>query len=171
MPHRSIIVFVLMGFGCASTPSTSATSQRAFQEVAAKPRPLSDESESALVSVAKDIREACGIEDSRAFFSYNSAQVTQQDTSFFQKLAVCFAEGPMRGRALRLVGRADARGDTDYNYLLGQRRADGVRAAVVAAGLGSDKVSSTSRGELEAHGEDEAGWAEDRRVDVVLGGS
>jgi peptidoglycan-associated lipoprotein len=70
-----------------------------------------------------------------------------------------------------VIGHADPRGDAEYNYLLGQRRADGVRSAVVSAGLAVERISTTSRGEIEAQGGDEAGWALDRRVDVVLGDS
>jgi len=38
-----------------------------------------------------------------------------------------------------------------------------------AEGLSAAKIATTSRGKLDATGSDEAGWAKDRRVDVVLG--
>jgi hypothetical protein len=31
------------------------------------------------------------------------------------------------------------------------------------------KIATTSRGELDAQGQDEPGWARDRRVDLLLG--
>jgi peptidoglycan-associated lipoprotein len=171
MPRRAAFLFLLVGCACSATPQQQASSPRGFQEASLAPSRTTKDAEPSLVSVAKDIREACGIDDSRAFFAYNSARVVQQDRLFFAKLAACFADGPLSGRTLRLVGHADPRGDTDYNYVLGQQRADGVRDAVVGAGLASERVSTTSRGELEAQGGDEPSWAKDRRVDLVLGES
>ena len=70
---------------------------------------------------------------------------------------------------MRLVGHADPRGDEEYNMVLGGRRADNVKSAIVQAGLHSSKIATTSRGEMDATGTDEAGWEKDRRVDVMLG--
>ena len=53
--------------------------------------------------------------------------------------------------------------------VLGGRRADNVKNAIVDAGLSSSKIATTSRGEMDATGTDEAGWEKDRRVDVMLG--
>ena len=70
---------------------------------------------------------------------------------------------------MRLVGHADPRGDEEYNMVLGGRRADNVKAAIAGAGLDSAKMATTSRGEMDATGTDEAGWERDRRVDIMLG--
>jgi outer membrane protein OmpA-like peptidoglycan-associated protein len=53
--------------------------------------------------------------------------------------------------------------------VLGGRRADNIKTAIVEAGMPTDKVATTSRGELDSTGTDEASWFKDRRVDVVLG--
>jgi peptidoglycan-associated lipoprotein len=86
-----------------------------------------------------------------------------------QKLAVCFTTGKLKGREMRLVGHADNRGEEDYNMMLGQRRADNVKTAIVSAGMTASKALTTSRGELDATGSDESSWSKDRRVDIVLG--
>jgi peptidoglycan-associated lipoprotein len=70
---------------------------------------------------------------------------------------------------MRLVGHADPRGDEEYNMTLGNRRADNVKTAIVDAGLAASQVATTSRGEMDATGTDEASWEKDRRVDVLLG--
>lgn len=171
MTRTLIISIVALTTACggAAESSSGASEPRQFQDSAMN-RGQRD-GEQAVVAVSRDIREACGLDDSQAFFAYDSAQVTARDQSFFRKLADCFVAGKLKGRAMHLVGHADPRGDTDYNYLLGQRRADGVRAAVVAAGLAASQISTTSRGEIEAQGRDEPSWAKDRRVDVLLGDS
>ena len=121
------------------------------------------------VAISEDIRKACGLSYAEAFFAYDSSSVRGQDSPVLKKLADCFTSGPLKGRQMRLVGHADPRGDRDYNYLLGQRRADNVKSAVVGAGMPSNHVSTTSRGENDATGVDDPSWAKDRRVDVVLG--
>ena len=35
-------------------------------------------------------------------------------------------------------------------------------------GISSDRVGSSSRGEIDAEGKDDEGWAQDRRVDITL---
>jgi peptidoglycan-associated lipoprotein len=70
---------------------------------------------------------------------------------------------------MRLVGHADPRGEDEYNMLLGGRRADNVKAAIVAEGMAGGKIATTSRGELDATGTEETSWSKDRRVDVMLG--
>lgn len=120
------------------------------------------------VAISADIKKACGLTDSEAFFAYNSASIRPQDRAILSKIAACFTSGPLRGRTMKLIGYTDPRGDEDYNYLLGQRRADSVRSAVIQAGLSESSVSATSRGENEASGTDERTWAKDRRVDMML---
>lgn len=130
---------------------------------------IDDSPTQSTVSIADDIRKVCGIADSEARFAYDSSRVLERDRAILKKLADCFATGPLKGREMRLVGHADPRGDDEYNYLLGQRRADNVRATIVDSGMSIESISTTSRGENEATGTDEIGWAKDRRVDVLLG--
>jgi peptidoglycan-associated lipoprotein len=69
---------------------------------------------------------------------------------------------------MSLVGHADPRGEAEYNLSLGGLRADGVKSAIVSARLDQRQITTTSRGELDARGTDEASWQQDRRVDVLL---
>ena len=121
------------------------------------------------INISDEIRKACGITDAEAFFAYDSANVRPQDKAVLKKLADCFSTGPLKGRELRLVGHADPRGEEEYNMVLGGRRADNIKAAIAEEGMTADKIATTSRGKLDAIGTDEASWAKDRRVDVVLG--
>lgn len=70
---------------------------------------------------------------------------------------------------MKLIGGADPRGEVDYNMTLGQARADSVQKYVVNKGVDRGMAPSTSRGAMDATGTDEAGWARDRRVDIMLG--
>jgi peptidoglycan-associated lipoprotein len=72
----------------------------------------------------------------------------------------------LKGRSVRLVGRADPRGTQEYNMALGERRSNAVGKYLAGLGVGSGQMSETSRGALDATGSDEAAWRKDRRVDL-----
>ncbi|MGO9834057.1 MAG: OmpA family protein [Polyangiaceae bacterium] len=121
------------------------------------------------IAVSADIRTACGISDQDAYFPFDSAALENKDVGPLDAIAKCFTVGPLRGRSMRLVGHADPRGSSEYNLVLGQRRADSVEGYLDHHGLTRSHVETTSRGAMDATGSDEAGWTRDRRVDVMLG--
>lgn len=121
-----------------------------------------------VVHIAEDIRKACGISDADAHFAFDSATLGQAQRPVLSQLATCFVSGPLRGREMRLVGHADPRGPDGYNMVLGGSRADTVKAFLTMKGVPTSQIATTSRGEMEARGTDEASWAEDRRVDVLM---
>ena len=84
------------------------------------------------------------------------------------QIAKCVTTGPLAGRALELVGRADPRGESEYNMALGERRASSVREYLSRLGVDRAKLIESSRGKLDAMGTDENGWRRDRRVDILL---
>ena len=55
------------------------------------------------------------------------------------------------------------------NLALGQRRADSVDGYIDRRGVQRARIVTTTRGAMDATGQDETGWAHDRRVDVQLG--
>jgi len=114
------------------------------------------------------IRKACGIDDSNAYFGFDSANVTSDAAKPLDQVATCFISGPLKGKKMQLVGHADPRGDSDYNFALAQSRADSVGKYLSVKGVGKDQISSTSRGALDATGTDEPSWSKDRRVDILL---
>lgn len=163
--------------GCGSDPPPPAKAPEAAPPPAApppaapaanNPKP-EDDATKGNINISDEIKKACGISDAEAYFAYDSANIRAEDKAVLAKLATCFTTGPLKGREMRLVGHADNRGEEDYNMVLGQRRADNVKSAVVTAGMTAAKALTTSRGELDATGSDEPSWAKDRRVDIVLG--
>jgi peptidoglycan-associated lipoprotein len=135
---------------------------------AANKKPGDDPSKSQ-IRISDEIKKACGISDVDAHFGFDSANIRPEDHRILGQLATCFTSGPLAGRQMNLVGHADPRGEPEYNVVLGGRRADNVKGFLVQKGMSTDKIETTSRGELDASGTDEASWALDRRVDVMLG--
>jgi outer membrane protein OmpA-like peptidoglycan-associated protein len=52
--------------------------------------------------------------------------------------------------------------------VLGDHRADAVHIYLTRLGVGENRMSKTSRGELDAEGKDDDSWSRDRRVDIAL---
>ena len=101
-------------------------------------------------------------------FEYNDSDLLPADRDALVMIAECLVKGPLAGHELRLIGRADPRGTDEYNLALGTRRADTVRQYHERLGVPAKQLEPTTRGELEATGEDEPGWRRDRRVDLEL---
>ena len=126
------------------------------------------------LSVSNAIAKACGITaraDGKSVapsFEYDSAALAEEDRTLLAQVAKCLTEGALKGRKVNLVGRADPRGEPEYNMTLGGSRADTVKRYMVDLGVGRERMLGTSRGEMDATGTNESGWAHDRRVDVEL---
>ena len=67
-----------------------------------------------------------------------------------------------------LTGHCDPRGEQEFNMSLGENRAEAVKVFLIGLGVPAEKIRTSSRGELDATGTDEAGWANDRRVDIEV---
>lgn len=121
------------------------------------------------VNVSADIRTACKIEDSKApKFDFDSTDLSSAERDVLDQVAKCLTTGALKGRAVQLVGRADPRGEQEYNMTLGHQRAGSVKVYLTKLGVAQGSVNETSRGELDASGTDADGWRRDRRVDVNL---
>lgn len=127
------------------------------------------------LAVSDVIARACGItpkdpeaKSSSAQFEFDSAALSEDDRSMLGQVARCLTDGALRDRKAILTGRADARGENEYNMTLGESRADAVYRYMVDLGVGKARMTATSRGEMDATGKDEAGMAHDRRVDIEL---
>jgi peptidoglycan-associated lipoprotein len=102
-------------------------------------------------------------------FDTDESQLSSEDSSILAQVATCLTTGPLAGRHVKLVGRADSRGMNEYNMVLGEHRASTVGQYLEKQGVQLTRINSTSRGELDATGTDETSMRDDRRVDILLG--
>lgn len=119
------------------------------------------------VHIDERILKACG-NMPVAHFAFDSVAIQLEAAAALDALAHCFTKGALAGRNMTLIGHTDSRGETVYNLGLGQRRAGSVADYLHGRGVGRAQLATTSRGEFEASGTDEQGWARDRKVDVLL---
>jgi peptidoglycan-associated lipoprotein len=165
-----------LGCGGETKPPTVPESPRPQAQttstsVARPPAPTATQATSG-VSVSGEILAACrivvGDVDKSPEFDFDASELRQDDRTVLAKVATCVTTGPLRGRSLRLTGRADVRGEEEYNMNLGAARAASVGSYLEQSGVPAGQLDETSRGELDATGTDEAGFQRDRRVDVDL---
>jgi peptidoglycan-associated lipoprotein len=137
----------------------------------AEPVPTADAAvDTGGLHVSDAIARACGLprSDAAPKFDFDSATIPPQDRDLLAAIARCVMEGALRGRSLSLVGRADMRGEDEYNMSLGESRADTVQRYLHDLGVGRERLVATSRGKMDAKGTDDATMALDRRVDIEL---
>lgn len=187
-PRFSIVAALLFAgalAGCTHETLKPAQSARAPVKTAQATPPTDaqkDDSARTTQAVTKllgldaEIVRLCGLhfdvaptEEGAPRFDFDESNLTAQDTSILAQVAQCLTNGPLAGRHVQLVGRADSRGTTEYNFVLGEHRAGVVSQFLEGKGLPAGHISETSRGELDATGTDDITMRDDRRVDILLG--
>jgi peptidoglycan-associated lipoprotein len=148
----------------APSPQTSATTGTPPVLSSAPPQRKSDQD----ISVSQNIRDLCKIDDSDRSpkFDFDSTQLSSADRDILQQVAKCMTDGALMGKSIELIGRADARGEQEYNMTLGSSRATAAHKFLDGLGIADNRMAETSRGALDATGHDEEGWSKDRRVDI-----
>lgn len=168
----SSAVLVLAGCGgAAPEPATPVAETRSAVLPPSQPPADPAAGPTSSIRISQTILDVCTIDSSPKAapkFAYNEAAVIDRDREPLTQLAGCLSNGPLKGKKLVLVGRADPRGASAYNHALGAQRANAVATVLRGLGVSPEQVHPTSRGELDAVGTDEAGWALDRRVDIAI---
>lgn len=100
------------------------------------------------------------------YFDFDSYVVPEQYRSVVEMHANYLSSHP--SQKVRIEGNADARGGTEYNLALGQRRSDAVARMMTLLGVNSNQIEAISFGKErpKALGNTEADYAENRRADI-----
>jgi peptidoglycan-associated lipoprotein len=158
----------------ATTTTPVPTAETPAAAPAAQPAPevTRDQQVSPTLAMAGELVKLCGIQVPQSAaspsFDYDKDDLAEGDRHVLEQLATCMTTGPLQGKAVRLIGRADPRGTQEYNLALGSRRAETVSQYLQHLGVANVQLVGTTRGALDASGTDAAGWAKDRRVDLQL---
>lgn len=104
----------------------------------------------------------------RVYFNYNSSDVSQAAKENLDKQIHWLKEHP--NVRVILEGHTDQRGTNDYNFALGERRANSVRNYLKANGIHDHRMEVISYGKKRPAeiGSNEEAWAKNRRVVTVV---
>lgn len=158
--------------GCSKKATTKVTTVTPPSTQAPVREPTAEPATTPGLGVSDDLARRCQLvfQDTGTppKFAYNEDILEPSDRTTLEQVATCLTSGPLKGQTVRLVGRADPRGTSEYNMGLGTRRANSVTDYLKRLGVEKQQLLVTTRGDLDATGQDEAGWHEDRRVDLEL---
>jgi OOP family OmpA-OmpF porin len=131
---------------------TTAALQSAMIDAAAMAKGISDEGHVAVENV---------------FFDFGTATLTPEAAPALAEMAKLMADNP--GLRVFIVGHTDWVGDAEANLALSRSRAQAVVAALVAQGVGPDRVEASGVGMLSprATNTTDAGRQLNRRVELV----
>ena len=101
-------------------------------------------------------------------FDFDQSAIRSTETDKVAKLGQYMKDNP--NIEIGIDGYADPRGSDRYNQALSQRRVDAIKAALLGAGIPSDKIQTGAFGEtrLKCPDATEACWQRDRRVEVLV---
>ena len=98
----------------------------------------------------------------KIYFNFDSAGLSEAARSTLTKNAAILATKPTT--KIRIEGNCDARGSSEYNLALGERRAKAAYQYLVTLGVNPVRLSTISYGNEKpaVQGNDEASWAKNR---------
>jgi outer membrane protein OmpA-like peptidoglycan-associated protein len=108
-----------------------------------------------------------GLQD-RLLFEVDRSEILPEMVGQLSNLATSFSTVGIFGA--RIEGHADSTGAVDHNARLSQRRADAVKAVLIASGLRAGRIESIGMGESDPiNGNDtQEGRAQNRRVVLMV---
>jgi peptidoglycan-associated lipoprotein len=111
-------------------------------------------------SNANDIPD-CTLEP--IFFGFDQYAIPEEAKGLLEKNAECLGKTT---RVVLVIGHTDPRGTDEYNIGLSDDRAQSVITYLGRLGVDPQRMRKVPKGEGEATGSDESGWAKDRRVEL-----
>lgn len=101
------------------------------------------------------------------YFAYDSSDLSAEAQASLDAAFQYLQSNP--NLSVQVEGHCDERGSREYNYPLGQRRADVVRQYLVQRGIDGSRLNTISYGEDRpvAPGSSEEAWQQNRRVQFM----
>ena len=122
---------------------------------------------SATPGSTQDFQDSVG---DRVFFESDSSDLTPTATATLEKQAQWLNQ--YGSYKILIEGHADERGTREYNFALGQRRAQTTRDYLVSKGIAASRLSTKSWGKEKpvAVCDDISCWSQNRRAVTTLSG-
>jgi len=104
----------------------------------------------------------------RVYFDFNATEIRADAGPLLDGQSAWLRRYP--DVRVRIEGNCDERGTREYNFALGARRADAVRAYLVAHGVAPGRITTISYGKEQPidPGHDDGAWAKDRNAHTAI---
>lgn len=99
------------------------------------------------------------------YFAFDQYSLNDESKALLQKDQECLQKES--ARKVSAVGYTDPRGTAEYNVALSDDRAQAVITYLGRLGTDPARMRKVPKGASDSKGTDEAGWAQDRRVELV----
>ncbi|OYY64252.1 MAG: peptidoglycan-associated lipoprotein [Burkholderiales bacterium 28-67-8] len=101
------------------------------------------------------------------YFDFDVFSIKTEYSGLIERHGMYLASQPTL--SIKIEGNTDERGSREYNLALGQKRAQSVLQALKIYGVKDSQMEAVSWGEErpKSTGQNEGGWAENRRADLV----
>jgi peptidoglycan-associated lipoprotein len=160
--------------GCSSQ-STKETTKAPIEETTAAKKPAEQPAESKPMAVptvsGNPLTDPNNILSKRSiYYDFDKSIIKDEYMPLVKAHAGYLVDH--RGAQITVQGNCDERGSREYNLALGQRRAEGVKKAMVIVGASSSQIETVSFGKEKPRCTEhsESCWAKDRRSDIVYQG-
>jgi outer membrane protein OmpA-like peptidoglycan-associated protein len=141
------------------------TKLRAF-----KTRQITVEERSDVAKLVKE-SEAPNV-DVQILFAFDSAEVLPEARPGLDELGKALSDPKLKGASFLIAGHTDAKGSSEYNLALSQRRAESVKAFLVATyHVDGGRLAVIGFGEEQLKNPDDPLADENRRVQIVNTGN
>lgn len=150
----------------ATAQTTESTKDSTAATTGAETAPMTDQSMS-----ANPLKDPNNVLSKRSvYFDFDSDEVKSEYRALVEAHAKYLSEHA--DAKVMLQGNADDRGSREYNLALGQRRAVAVKKVMNVLNVNDRQIETVSYGEekLRCTDQNEACWAENRRVDIIYSG-
>lgn len=169
----SVVAAAVILTGCSSKAPEVATNVQKTAPVAASsdsssaPAPVSSSTDTAASGVAVDAVADAQSKIQTVLFDFDKFNIRADMQPVVDNNAKLLSGVDAK---IKLEGNADERGTDEYNYALGLKRANTVKAAYASKGVAEAKMSTVSFGEGNPVCKEstEECWAKNRRVDTKL---
>ncbi len=155
------LAVIAIAVGCGSAPRETDTTAANRGGTGS-----ADQTSGGLARNARDNTaraDACNV--TAVYFGYDSSDLDARARDALASNARCLQQ---QSGSARITGMTDPRGTEEYNLALGDRRAQTVKQYMSNMGVDESRLLHHSVGEERASGDDESGWASDRRADIRL---
>ena len=148
----------------AEEAAKKAAAEKAAAEKAAAEKAAAEKAEAERLAAEKAAAEraaAIAQNSDNVFFTIGSSVISKKELKKVEKLASWLNSNP--GYSVLIVGYADKKtGNSDYNLVLSERRANAVKKALLSAGVPSERIATDFKGDKDQP------FAENHRNRVVI---